>query len=134
MNVERHPDSVFCAAIEIECPAERAAFLDDACGDDAQLRQRVDQLLEAHGRASRFLADETETVDQDSMSESTMIGPYKLRERLGAGGMGVVWAAEQVRPVQRSVALKIIKPGMDSEVVVARFEAERQALALIAAP
>jgi serine/threonine protein kinase len=85
--------------------------------------------------ASKLMVDPGETIDQD-MAEApeTIIGPYKLREKLGEGGMGVVWAAEQVRPVSRKVALKVIKPGMDSTAIVARFEAERQALALMDHP
>ena len=140
MNV-RSPDpkAVFFEALERSTPEELAAHLDEACGDDVQLRERVDDLLKAHEKAGGFLQGEattTETVDlrKPLTSTETQIGPYKLRRQIGEGGMGVVYLAEQSSPVQRTVALKIIKPGLDSKHVIGRFEAERQALALMDHP
>jgi len=132
-------DSVFCEAIERRSPEERRAYLDRACGDDAELRRQVDRLLTAHFEAADFLGDRTSevapTIDHPVTEKpGTLIGPYKLLQELGEGGMGVVFMAEQREPVQRRVALKIVKPGMDSRAVVARFEAERQALVLMDHP
>jgi serine/threonine protein kinase/tetratricopeptide (TPR) repeat protein len=126
-------------------PADRAAALDLACGGDAELRLRVEALLKAHD-APDSLLDEP-AVDPAAMQEptdderrgasppaeavGTLIGPYKLLQTLGEGGMGTVWVAEQQQPVKRRVALKVIKPGLDSALVLRRFEAERQALALM---
>jgi serine/threonine protein kinase len=135
---------LFLSAAEIESPAERDAFLERECGDDAELRRRVEMLLHAHDDAGSFLAS-TPTSDhipgEDANSKERgceavgdVIGPYKLLQRIGEGGMGEVYLAEQTKPVQRKVALKIIKPGMDSRQVIARFEAERQALALMDHP
>ena len=132
-------ESIFAEAVA-KPGAERSAYLDRVCGDDAQLRSRVDALLAAHDHPDDFLEDPVAevdaTVERTPLAEcpDTTIGPYKLREQVGEGGMGVVFVAEQERPVRRKVALKIIKPGMDSKEVVARFEAERQALALMDHP
>jgi tetratricopeptide (TPR) repeat protein len=133
-------DSIFCTAVEIESTDQRAAYLDRACADDPHLRQRVQKLLDAHFRAGDFLesppagVDVTGTLPEISEQPGTIIGRYKLMERIGEGGMGVVYVAEQREPVRRKVALKIIKPGMDTKEVIARFEAERQALALMDHP
>jgi WD40 repeat protein/serine/threonine protein kinase len=132
--------SIFIAALEKDDPAERAAYLDQTCAGDDVLRRRVERLLLAHDRADSFLAgpaaDLGDTSDSPPLSEGpgTRIGPYKLLQQIGEGGMGVVYVAEQETPVRRQVALKIIKPGMDSAQVIARFEAERQALALMDHP
>jgi WD40 repeat protein/serine/threonine protein kinase len=131
--------SLFLAAIEINDDAARAAFLDQACAGDAALRQRLEVLLQEHARPGSLLAHPSPlavTVDDAPLSErpGTMIGPYKLMEQIGEGGMGLVFVAEQQRPVRRKVALKVIKPGMDTREVIARFEAERQALALMDHP
>jgi tetratricopeptide (TPR) repeat protein len=132
------PDDIFCAAIELASPAERAAYLDQVCGDDVETRRRVERLLDAHFQAGSFLAARpaavTEMADLPAVSSGTAIGPYKLLQLIGEGGMGAVWMAEQTQPLQRKVALKIIKAGMDSRQVLARFEAERQALALMDHP
>jgi serine/threonine protein kinase/tetratricopeptide (TPR) repeat protein len=132
------PDEIFCAAIELASPAERAAYLDQVCGGDLDTRRRVERLLEAHSQAGSFLAARpaivAATTDLPAEASGTVIGPYKLLQEIGEGGMGAVWLAEQARPVQRKVALKIIKAGMDSRQVLARFEAERQALALMDHP
>src|SRR5262245_13186679 len=146
-------ETIFAAALEKKDPAERAAYLDGACADDPALRQRVEALLKSHEEAAGFLerhaadlpsppppgrragGEGDGTVD-DPIKErpGSMVGPYKLLEGIGEGGMGVVFLAEQQHPVQRKVALKIIKPGMDSRQVIARFEAERQALAMMDHP
>jgi eukaryotic-like serine/threonine-protein kinase len=131
--------SVFSEALERQSGAERAAYLDRACGDDADLRARVEDLLRAHERAPNFLEGSPPqrhpgaTVDEIPVTErpGTLIGPYKLLQQIGEGGMGTVFMAEQTQPVQRKVALKLIKAGMDSAQVIARFEAERQALAMM---
>jgi eukaryotic-like serine/threonine-protein kinase len=128
-------EDVFCAALELASPAERAAYLDHACGDDRDARGRVERLLAAHSQAGNFLgagpAVVAATTDLPAQAIGTMIGPYKLLQQIGEGGMGTVFMAEQTQPVQRKVALKLIKPGMDSHQVMARFEAERQALAMM---
>ena len=113
-------------------PEEREVFLSGACGDDAALRDRVATLLKAHDEADQFLNDGI-TIEETPVSEGpgTVIGRYKLLQQIGEGGMGVVYMAEQTEPVRRKVALKIIRLGMDTKHVVARFEAERQALALM---
>jgi serine/threonine protein kinase len=127
---------IFKAAVRL--PRERrAAYLDQACGTNHELRREVESLLEAHDQPGSFLESRLArlpgTVDEPSVTEKpgTVIGPYKLLQQIGEGGMGVVYMAEQQEPVRRKVALKIIKPGMDSHQVIARFEAERQALALM---
>ena len=131
---------IFIQVIQAADPAQGAALVQDLCGQDQALRQRVEALLDAHGRAVSFLesppADCAATADHRPISErpGTVIGPYKLLQQIGEGGMGVVFMAEQTEPVRRTVALKIIKPGMDTRQVIARFEAERQALALMDHP
>ena len=133
--------SIFCEALERPSAQERAAYLDRACGADLALRARVEDLLRAQQRAPNFLeGDSSEhhavTTDDEPITEhpGTIIGPYKLMEQIGEGGMGLVFVAEQQHPVRRKVALKVIKPGMDTRAVVARFEAERQALAIMDHP
>ena len=131
---------IFIAALERDDPTERASLLDEACQADAELRQRVERLLEEHERQESFILDSPPagfdaTVDRPiSERAGTVIGPYKLLEQIGEGGFGVVFMAEQERPVTRRVALKVIKPGMDTRQVIARFEAERQALAMMDHP
>src|SRR5437868_11125363 len=122
-------------------PDQRAAFLDEACGGDAGLRQRVESLLQALDEADGFVADPTAGGSTQSAPATpphegagSRVGPYKLLQKIGEGGMGVVYMAEQQRPVVRRVAVKVIKLGMDTRQVVARFEAERQALALMDHP
>jgi eukaryotic-like serine/threonine-protein kinase len=133
--------AIFDEAIEISSPPDRAAYLDRACAGDAQLRQKVEALLKAYRDAGSFLeqppaALAASIVDTPLSAEGpgTIIGRYKLLEEIAEGGMGVVYMAEQQEPVRRKVALKIIKPGMDSRQVIARFEAERQALAMMDHP
>ncbi|MBI2948352.1 MAG: serine/threonine protein kinase, partial [Verrucomicrobia bacterium] len=119
-------------------PEERAAFLAGACGNDLELRRRVEELLQADLEAGDFLPSEPAgartMVVPVTEAPGTCIDRYKLLEKLGEGGFGAVYVAEQREPVKRRVALKIIKLGMDTKQVVARFEAERQALALMDHP
>src|SRR5262249_32019161 len=132
-------NSIFAAAVDLESPAERAAYLDAACGTDALLRAEVEELLQHDDAAGSFLESDSPAVsatcDQLRAEHTGMvIGPYKLLQQIGEGGMGTVWMAQQNAPVKRLVAVKLIKAGMDSKAVIARFEAERQALALMDHP
>jgi serine/threonine protein kinase/tetratricopeptide (TPR) repeat protein len=132
-------DSIFLMALETPTAEERSAYLDGACGSNQELRERVERLLAAHLKVSAFLelpAPALAMTADEPISErpGTLIGPYKLMEQIGEGGMGLVFVAEQQRPIRRKVALKVIKPGMDTRAVVARFESERQALALMDHP
>ena len=160
--------SIFMEALAQETPEQRSAYLEEACGGDRALRQRVEALLASDEQAGSFLgkpvlerlAEKLGTPErpQETQGEApaaedgsapsndevnrpgpieglgSRIGPYKLLQEIGEGGMGAVYLAEQSQPVRRMVALKIIKPGMDSRQVIARFEAERQALALMDHP
>jgi WD40 repeat protein/serine/threonine protein kinase len=118
-------------------PAARAEYLSQVCGTDNTLLERVETLLRRYEEQASFLesppaGNASPTLDQPVTEKpGTQIGPYKLLEQIGEGGMGVVFMAEQTEPIARRVALKIIKPGMDTRQVIARFEAERQALALM---
>ncbi|HMC10346.1 MAG TPA: serine/threonine-protein kinase, partial [Pirellulaceae bacterium] len=128
---------IFLEAVELGTPDAWPQFLDTACGGDAALRQRVEVLLRAHIQSNALLDGNglVATLDQPpSEQPGTLIGPYKLLEQIGEGGMGLVYMAEQQRPMRRLVALKLIKPGMDSRQVIARFEAEKQALAMMDHP
>src|SRR6476619_908741 len=129
MSAPRHTEkTIFLDAAEIASPTERAAFLERSCGDDQQLRAAVEALLLSHQRSQGVL---DATAAPLAEHKETIIGPYKLLQQIGEGGMGTVFMAEQTHPVQRKVALKVIKPGMDNRQVIARFEAERQALAMM---
>jgi WD40 repeat protein/serine/threonine protein kinase len=131
---------IFLAALQLD-KEERPAYLDRVCAGAASLRRRLKVLLQAHAEAGSFL--EHSPADSEvgtgpyrpegapAEGPGTVIGPYKLLQQIGEGGMGVVYMAEQEQPVRRRVALKVIKPGMDSKQVIARFEAERQALAMM---
>ena len=142
-------ENLYFAALE-KPEAERAAFLNEVCVGNPDLRAQVDKLLAAHPRIGGFLeASPTrtyveppteffhgapaETIDHKRQLEVGIIlsGKYKLLEEIGEGGMGSVWLAQQIEPIKRLVAVKVIKPGMDSRTVLARFDAERQALALM---
>src|SRR5580693_230803 len=143
---------VFAAALEL--PADqRGAYLDEACAGNPDLRRQVEALLRVHEEAGSFF-DKLGSVAQPKFAEGAMsgssdnirqsgipaekpgdrIGRYKLLQQIGEGGCGVVYMAEQEEPVHRRVALKVIKLGMDTKNVIARFEAERQALALMDHP
>jgi WD40 repeat protein/serine/threonine protein kinase len=130
-------EAVFFAALERTAPRERAAYAEGACAGKPELLRRVLELLAGHEESRGPLdappAGLGVTVSLPPITErpGTRIGPYRLLQQIGEGGMGVVYMAEQDEPVRRKVALKIIKPGMDSAQVVARFEAERQALAVM---
>jgi WD40 repeat protein/serine/threonine protein kinase len=131
--------SIFLAAVEAHAPEQWPAFLDQACSGDARLRAEVERLLRARSELGSFhdaRRPDPVTTAGEPVSErpGTVIGPYKVMEQIGEGGMGLVFVAEQQHPVRRKVALKVIKPGMDTRQVVARFEAERQALALMEHP
>jgi serine/threonine protein kinase len=149
-------ESLFEAARELRNPSERSAFLQGACGGDSALRTRVENLLNASEQADKFFAgcapalrrvsetrQSTETRSTNLASRtspaveeklSSKIGPYKLLQKIGEGGCGIVYMAEQEKAVRRRVALKVIKLGMDTKSVIARFEAERQALAMMDHP
>jgi serine/threonine protein kinase/Tol biopolymer transport system component len=132
--------TIFLNAIEKSPGAERAEYLDGACRNNTQLRCKVETLLSAHQEAGEFFDPSAFGADaaqgQCSLTEGpgTVIGRYKLLEKIGEGGMAVVYMAEQEQPIRRKVALKIIKLGMDTRQVIARFEAERQALAMMDHP
>src|SRR5262245_35642810 len=139
---------LFLAAVEQPSADERSAYLTAECGGDDGLRQRVEALLRAHHEPGSFLDDPVagakfspphgnesgdDALDDDAPIHER-IGPYKLLQRLGEGGMGEVWMAEQEQPVRRRVALKLIRADLASRHVIARFEQERQALAMMDHP
>lgn len=139
MAVSPDVKSVFGKALELESPAERTAYLDQVCGCDSTLRGEVEGLLSALDRAGRFMSHPAAALPDAAASEpdealGTVIGPYTLVEKLGEGGMGAVYLAEQEQPVKRRVALKLIKAGVGSPQAVARFDQERQTLALMDHP
>src|SRR5947208_14557531 len=128
-------DQIFWDAAQLTPAGERDAYLARACAGDAELLRRVEQLLQARSGAENFLEspapNPVATVEElGGERPGTVIGPYKLLEQIGQGGFGLVFVAEQQHPVRRKVALKVITPGMDTRDVIARFEAERPALAL----
>jgi serine/threonine protein kinase/Flp pilus assembly protein TadD len=132
---------LFMAALQIEGTAECAAYLDRECAGKTALRQRVEALLAALAQAGSFLQEPAPDPStpwggggDPAEGSGSVIGPYKLIEQIGEGGMGMVWMAQQTEPVKRQVAVKLIKAGMDSRQILARFEAERQALALMDHP
>ncbi len=145
---------LFADVLKLATPQERAAYLDEACAGNPQLRADLEALLHAQASDPDFLEQPAgplgATVDGPAAPRlpgenlpglgpteqpgMVLAGRYKLLEALGEGGMGTVWLAQQQEPVKRLVALKVIKPGMDSKQVLARFEAERQALALMDHP
>ena len=125
---------IFSRALEQKSLEERDLYLDKACQGDAVLRGQIESLLRAHEQAGKFLGQTIKLPTNYSEHAGTKIGRYKLLELIGEGGFGAVWMAEQEDPVRRRVALKVIKPGMDTQQVLARFEAERQALAMMDHP
>ena len=139
---EHREQSIFIEALERE-PGSRGAYLDVACARDEELRRRIERLLERHESEGDFLKDPAAVAWGAAPSRADVariegpggvIGPYRLLEQIGEGGMGVVFLAEQERPVRRRVAVKVIKAGMDTRRVIARFEAERQALSMMDHP
>jgi serine/threonine protein kinase/tetratricopeptide (TPR) repeat protein len=141
-------ESLFAAALEKSTIAERRAFLEKACAGDRALRKRMERLIAAHhetlgildqparspGSAEVTAVSASGIVHSREIAGTVIAGRYALLEEVGAGGMGTVWRAEQTEPVRRIVAVKLIKAGMDSRTVLSRFEAERQALALMEHP
>src|SRR5262249_31227246 len=127
---------IFLAALE-QPPDQRGAYLEQLCAGDEQLRRNVAVMLKAHSAGEGPLDrgamrdEHTEAYERAAEVPGTVIRQYKLIEQVGEGGMGTVWMAQQTEPVRRLVAVKLIKAGMDSRQVIARFEAERQALALM---
>src|SRR5688572_20408736 len=139
-NVVQAEEAIFSAARQIADHNARAAYLAQTCAGDEALRARVEALLKVHDEQQSFLQSPASAESAflnlpiSLLPPGTMIGRYKLLEPIGEGGYGSVFMAEQTSPVQRKVALKIIKAGMDTRRVIARFEAERQALALMDHP
>src|SRR5437870_3147956 len=144
-NDENREEQIFQAALQFPTPEQRTAYVKGACGNDENLRQRVEALLKSHEHASGFLEQPPAAGSARTLAVTTgmlavtekpgdRIGRYKVLQQIGEGGCGVVYIAEQEEPVRRVVALKILKPGMDTRAVVARFEAERQALAMMEHP
>jgi serine/threonine protein kinase len=140
MSMEASAKDLFARAHELS-GEQREAFLNEACGDNAELRLEVQRLLVLAEKADSFFGDSQKATiladdfdDSYAESEGDRIGPYVLRQRIGEGGFGVVWMAEQTEPISRRVALKVVKAGMDTREVLARFEAERQALAMMDHP
>jgi eukaryotic-like serine/threonine-protein kinase len=135
---QNREELLFEAASEKLDPEERRAFLDESCRDDPPLRARLEVLLEGHFHGDGFLTKNperaTKVIEPPPEPPSPVIDRYKLLEKIGEGGFGEVWMAEQQAPVKRRVAIKILKLGMDTRQVVGRFEAERQALALMDHP
>ncbi|QDT12618.1 serine/threonine-protein kinase [Stieleria marina] len=139
-----NPKTVFLEALDLETPQQRDAYLSSACGDDAQLRASVESLLAAHERPENLLDgvpsgghfDPTHVADKVTPTQhiGMTIDAYRLMEQIGEGGFGLVFVAQQQKPVKRKVALKIIKPGTGSQEVLARFDAERQAVAMMDHP
>ncbi|MBI2928950.1 MAG: serine/threonine protein kinase, partial [Verrucomicrobia bacterium] len=134
-------ETIFVEARQLSHPQERAAYLDKVCGGDRALRERVERMLNAERKADQFLANNPLQLDETALSPTemsenvgSMIDRYKLLQKIGEGGCGIVYMAEQEQPIRRRVALKVIKLGMDTRQVIARFEAERQALAMMDHP
>ena len=142
---EKHEETLFNDALQLASASERTAYLKNACGQDEPLRLRVEALLQAHDESQGILEQPVVTLAaktlvvhtamvQPSEKPGDKIGRYKLLQLIGEGGCGMVYMAEQEEPVRRRVALKVIKLGMDTKSVIARFEAERQALAMMDHP
>src|SRR6266851_3240407 len=143
MNEPANPEvAILNTALELPA-AQRDAYLDEACAGDAALRRQIKTLLQSHEQAKGFLEAPPTGMDFKRTAlvnipltekPGDRIGRYKLLQQIGEGGCGIVYMAEQEEPVRRRVALKVIKLGMDTKQVIARFEAERQALALMDHP
>jgi len=137
-DIKLDEEAIYHVARSIGTPEARESYLQQVCRDDTALRDRLEALLRVCDQEASFLEvspyDATGDAPAPIELPGTVIGPYKLMEQIGEGGMGVVYVAEQREPVRRKVALKVIKPGMDTRQVIARFEAERQALAMMDHP
>src|SRR5215813_1365166 len=136
--MEKHPQwekikEIVGAALDRR-PGERPAFLDQACGNDVALRAEVESLLSAHAQADQLSGSAFPTLLNEDLQPAKTLGPYRLLQKLGEGGMGQVWLAEQTIPVRRRVALKLIRGGMYDESALRRFQAERQSLAIMDHP
>ena len=134
-------ERIFHIARQLNDESSRSDYLDQVCAGDQALRERVEDLLRVHEQEQSFLKsgdsgrrDGDRSPGEPNIAAGQQIGRYKLLQKIGEGGFGVVFMAEQNRPVRRKVALKVIKPGMDTKAVIARFEAERQALAMMDHP
>ena len=127
---------IFSEALDKQTPDELEAYLNEVCGVNNELRTKIESLLKAHSKAGDFLEIPAISLDKSLSIEGpgTKIGNYELLELIGEGGMGLVYLAQQKEPISRKVALKIVKLGMDTKQVIARFEAERQTLALLKHP
>ena len=132
-------EAIFTAALELASADQRAAYLDETCAGHADLRRKVEELLSAHVRADDFLDRAAAAwnaclpmCDQQASAErpGTVLGPYKLLEQIGEGGMGLVFMAEQLQPVRRRVALKVLKPGMGTVWMAEQTEPFRRRVAL----
>ena len=145
MNTNTDLESIFSQAIGLSDAASRGDFLDDACDGNVALRNRVSALLDANQKTDSFMGEPAGLLPRDieelapesspiGEQAGDMVGRYKLLQQIGEGGMGTVFMAEQVEPVRRRVALKIVKPGLDTKEVIGRFESERQSLALMNHP
>jgi serine/threonine protein kinase/Flp pilus assembly protein TadD len=134
-HADHNVQVIFGEALDCASPAEQASYLDRACAGEPALRARIEALLHSHKRAGQFLQGPSAPAERaPPVAPGTVLDHYQLLEPIGEGGFGIVYRAEQLQPVRRQVALKIVKPGMDSRQVIARFEAERQALALMNHP
>ncbi len=130
-------ESIFMAALEIQTEAERHQYIEQACGNDHALRYEVEKLVEDHFQAGSFLGldSHSHSTQNDHVDRAnTRVGPYLLLRKIGEGGMGTVYLAQQNEPFHRQVAVKVIRAGMDSQQVINRFQQERQALAVMDHP
>lgn len=144
MNTMPKLETIFAEAVELHDPVQQRDYIDSACQDNTLLRNRVGALIEANRRAASFMTEPAGIFDLEDFEATTnepigeqpgdVVGRYELVEQIGEGGMGTVFLARQTEPVKRNVALKVVKPGLDTKEVVARFESERQALALMDHP
>src|SRR5260370_10031450 len=140
MVMPKHEEAaILDVARRLETPEARRLCIEKACGDDGRLQARVEALIRVYDDDRGCLESPAEEIQNllqgpGDGCAGAQIGPYKLIEQIGEGGFGVVFMAEQQHPIRRLVALKIVKPGMDTRQVIARFEAERQALALMEDP
>ena len=133
--------TIFFGALDVDDPAQRARFLDQACENNPALRANVDALLQANEQSDHIIdrppievADTADLITSDNHWIDKQIGDYRLMEQIGEGGFGLVFVAQQSKPVRRQVALKVVKPGMSSKEVIARFAAEQQAVAMMDHP
>ena len=135
MNPSKSEETIFCEALEVP-PEQRARYLQDACGNDSELLAAVKGLLQLHDTEEAFLATPAIGISPAEIVEQPddLIDCYQLENKIGEGGFGVVWQAQQLKPIKRQVAMKIVKLGMDSQTIVKRFDDERQTLAIMNHP